>query len=439
MKLIPIFSITAAMFILSACATGPRKVSLAEATAFENQAITDTRIQPTSSPQPGMLYTQPVNKTEPCMLLTDQPNGRNSRVYWDGDCIDGHAYGLGRVIALSDTYHTEEITIHNGDGYSNWRPVRVLDYIENHGMYGKIKKDAAHYLFSGLAESITSDSTNFFMQYRLGAMNSKGNRQYLDTSPFNPAKVIVNHPSERVEYVLVDFSALPATSYQVQKYLFLADPTKDRPAGFRIALFRNGIVEHQKLTANGQRVAELVQLPPEYIDQLKDKIFEAQVAIQKASEDVAKAQRMEREYLYMACADDYSIKGVPAKDMNIARQICTWRDQWTEPYARAEAKYKQEMEQKQQEAARAEQQNAYIAAQKAQAAAAQNAAFAASMAELNQTLQQQNNNTMQQINQMNQQMQQQNNQKVNSWAPQMKKTTICNRIGNQVFCRQPNN
>ena len=160
-----------------------------------------------------------------------------------------------------------------------------------------------------------------------------------------------------------------------------------------------------------------------------------QAAIQKASVDAAKAQQMEREYLHMACAADYSIKGVPTKDMEIARQICTWRDQWKEPYARAEAKYKQEMEQKQREVAQVEQQQAYIAAQQVQAAAAQSAAFSASMNQMNQALQQQNNNTLQQINQMNQQLQQQNNQMMESWAPQQNKTTICNRIGNQVFCR----
>ena len=82
-----------------------------------------------------------------------------------------------------------------------------------------------------------------------------------------------------------------------------------------------------------------------------------------------------------------------------------------------------------------EQQRAYIAAQQMQAAAAQSAAFSASMNQMNQALQQQNNNTLQQINQMNQQLQNQNNQMMESWAPQQNKTTICNRIGNQVFCR----
>ncbi len=435
MKLTPILGITAVMFILSACATGPRKVSMAEATASENQIISATRNQPVP-PQPEKLYTQPVNKTEPCKLPTskEQLERRNFRSYWDGDCKDGYAYGLGRGIALSDTHHVEEITIHNGDGDSNGQPTRFLDYVQNYGKYG-IRKDAARGLFSGQIEMISNDSTNFFIHYRVGAMDNKGNSLYLESWPFNPAKVTVNQSHGRVAYVLQDFSAFPATSYQVQMVLFVADPATEKPTDFRIVRFRNGVVEHQKLAADGQSVAELVQLPPEYIGQLRDRIGEVQAAIQKASVDADKAQQMEREYLHMACAADYSIKGVPAKDMEIARQICTWRDQWKEPYARAEAKYKQEMEQKQREVAQVEQQQAYIAAQHAQAAAAQSAAFSASMNQMNQALQQQNNNTLQQINQMNQQLQRQNNQMMESWAPQQNKTTICNRIGNQVFCR----
>lgn len=237
---------------------------------------------------------------------------------------------------------------------------------------------------------------------------------------------------------MVDYSALPATSDQAEMALFTVDPATKKPFGFRLVRFRNGTIQHQKLAADGQTVIEQVELPQEYITRVEKAMSDAQAAVQKAGAAAAKAQQMEREYLHMACAADYSIKGVPPKDMEIARQICTWRDQWKEPFAQAEMKYQQEMERKQQEVAQAEQQRAYIAAQQAQAKAAAAEAFAASMSRLNQfnqSRQQQNDNTMQQINQMNQQLQQQNNQMMNSWAPQQNKTTICNRIGNQVFCR----
>lgn len=437
MKLAINLGVTAVMLVLSACASGPRKVSMTEATTFENQIISAAGSQPAPPPL-EKLYTQPVNKTEPCRLPTskDQIERRNFRAYWDGDCKNGYAYGLGRDIALSDTHHIEEITIHNGDGDSNGQPWRGVDYVQNHGAYGV--RGAVSPATSGYNEFITDGSTGFFVRDLAGATDSTGSFRYLESSPFNPVKVTVNQSRGNPTYILVDYSALPATSDQVQMAMFAADPATKNPLGFRVVRFRNGVVQHQKLAADGQSVAELVQLPPEYIAQLEKKIGEAQRVIQKAGVDAAKARQMEREYLHMACAADYSIKGMPAKDLEIARQICTWGGQWQEPYARAEARYRQEMEQKQRAVAQVEQQRAYIVAQQVQAAAAQNAAFAASMSQINHTMQQQNSNTMQQINQinqMNQQMQYQNNQQMQSWAPQQDKTTFCQAIGNQIICR----
>ena len=434
MKLTAKLCIISVTFLLTACATSPRKISMAEAMAPENQVTTAAKIQPTPS-QSEKLYTQPVNKTEPCKLPTskDQLERKNFRAYWDGDCKNGYAYGLGRDIALSDTHHVEEITIHNGNGDSNGQPTRFIDYVQNFSAYRVY--GTGFPAFSGSEELIQQSGPNFSIQYRASVVDKNGSFWYMNWSPFSPVKVTVNQPIESLAHVLVDYSALPATSDQAGIALFAADPATTKPFKFRIVRFRNGAIQHQKLAADGQTVIEQVVLPQEYLAKMTEAISETQAAVQKAGAAAAKSQQMEREYLHMACAADYSIKGVPAKDMEIARQICTWRDQWKEPFAKAEAKYKQEIERKQQEVAQAEQQRAYIVAQQAQAAATEKAAVAASMAQLNQTLQQQNNNTMQQINQMNQQLQYQNNQMMNSWAPQQNKTTICNRIGNQVICR----
>ncbi|MFM2251874.1 MAG: hypothetical protein RJB68_211 [Pseudomonadota bacterium] len=433
MKPILKFCIITAALLLTACATGPRKVSMSEAVAPANSIPHAIKNEIAQSPE--KLYTQPANKTTPCKLPTskDQLQRKNFRAYWDGDCKDGYAYGLGRDIALSDTHHFEEITIHNGDGDSIGQPAKFIDYVQNFSALSVSNLEdlaSAKYL-----EQIQYNGTNFFIEYRIIAEDKIGNSWFLNWSPLNPSKVTINRSSGNPDYVMVDYSALPATSDQAKMALFTADPATGKPFGFRIVRFRNGTIQHQKLAADGQTVIEQVELPQEYITRLTKAMSDAQAAVQKAGAAAAKAQQMEREYLHMACAADYSIKGVPPKDMEIARQICTWRDQWKEPFAQAETKYKHEIERKQQEVAQAEQQRAYIAAQQAQAAAAEKAAFAASMTQLNQTLQQQNNNTMQQINQMNQQLQQQNNQMMNSWAPQQNKTTICNRIGNQVFCR----
>ena len=114
-----------------ACATSayagskPKAINYQEASEFERSLLARPAAAP---PPPEKLYVQPANKTEPCKLPTtrDQLERPNFRAYWDGECRNGFAFGLGRDIAMSDTHHVEEITIHDGTG-GDWSAPRV-DY-----------------------------------------------------------------------------------------------------------------------------------------------------------------------------------------------------------------------------------------------------------------------------------------------------------------------
>ena len=115
----------AAYVALAACATGPQAITYEEASAFERSLLARETAPPE---RPELLFVQPVNKTESCKLPTSQGqlDRPNFRAFWDGECKDGFAFGLGRDIAISDTHHVEEITIHDGTG-DNWsQPKRVL-------------------------------------------------------------------------------------------------------------------------------------------------------------------------------------------------------------------------------------------------------------------------------------------------------------------------
>lgn len=57
-------------------------------------------------------YNQPLNKKVSCKLpLSTDLGGGNQ--YWDGNCKEGYAFGLGRDIYISKFNHVEEITNHN--------------------------------------------------------------------------------------------------------------------------------------------------------------------------------------------------------------------------------------------------------------------------------------------------------------------------------------
>lgn len=371
------------MLFLAACAENrpveARVVSMAEAMAFEEQIINAARSQPVPQ-QSEMLYTQPVNKAEPCKLPTskEQLEFRNFRAYWDGDCKNGYAYGLGRDIALSDEHHVEEITYRTGNGYQDGQFIRLIDYVGNYSFYGAVmgvnKGRSGQHEFIKNENGIQMNSASFDIIYGVGFSDASSELQSV-FSPFSVRKTTYNVSSGKPMYKLVDYSKSPSTR-AVSTVLVIEDPATGKAGGFQIARYKNGVVDYREVNFDGSLGNRISRLPPEYIAHLENRISEATEAVNKAYEDAAAAARMERAYLRLACADDYSIKGVPAKDMKITRQICTWRDQWKEPYARAEAKYNQEMEslkQKEAQAAQAEQQRAYIAAQQEQAAAAKKA------------------------------------------------------------------
>lgn len=396
----------------AAAAKSPRKVRMDEAMAFESSIIAATKGQATPS-VPEKLYTQPVNKLEPCKLPTmkDHVERGNFRAYWDGSCKDGYAYGLGRDIAISDTHHVEEITIHDKFMPDKERPTALYDFVNNYSAYGVITDARMEVLRSDQRFSIAPDGSLSVQQS--AGLDGVGGMLGLQSNPFNPYVAIISVKMGQPAYRFQDFSSMPATSDQVQAILELLDPSTQKPVGFNVVRYRNGVVLHGRVGADG-RAMEQVRLPEEYVKHLLDKIAEAQVAINKTNAASQRAQQMEREYKYMACNGDYVFKGVPAKDMAVTREICTWRDQWKEPYVKAQAKYEQQLAQARQQVAVREQQQAQNAGFQQQLNAQQAAANAIASAAASNNLQQTVNNLMQQNQQSIQQLQNYNNQMFNS-------------------------
>lgn len=347
-KIILFFAIT---LVTTGCTTtGIRNISYEEAAAFENSLLVRDR---QAIEQPEEIFTQPVNKTEPCKLPTsqDQLDRRNFRAYWDGDCKNGFAYGLGRDIAISDTHHFEEITIHDGaDKFNINRPYVWYDFVNNTTYYGMSGK--SYPAESGMYRRINNTQESFGIEDSSGLTDESGNSLVLVTSPFNPLRYYRNQHGN-VEYRLTDYTGIPGASNTASSVIEIFDRKSRVAGGVRILQFKNGTVEHQKLDSGGQIVEPLVVIPQEYINHLQSKIMEIQEAIAIASISVQKAQQMEREYLYMACNGKHSIKGL---DHETATKICTWRDKFKNSYAAASANYQIRLENMKQQAATDEQQ-----------------------------------------------------------------------------------
>lgn len=425
-KLLPLaaFAVLAGYATPGQSASKPKSISHKEASAFELSLLARESAAPKA---PEKVYAQPANKVEACRVPTtqDQLGRPNFRAYWDGECKNGFAFGLGRDIAISYTHHVEEITIHDGSG-DNWSQPRVAyDYVNNVVSYavGGSQFPAQ----TVLAEKMDNPVSGFNAIQTLSVVDELGKAFAIQSSPFNPKRIYLNTRTDgSILFRFSDNSAAPVTDHNAVIFAAeILDPKSNTRGGVAIARYANGAVQHFKIV-NGATVP--IKLPTTYTDHFQAKYQEISDATSRASNILQRAQQIEREYLFKACNGKSSINGLDNANYT---KICTWRDQFKEPYATASANYQRQLEGLKQQAATSEQQR-----QIQQQIALQQ-----------QMLQQQRNqqawNALSQANQQLQQQTQQTMQTVNSWqAPQVQPITppggnkvICNTIGSIITCR----
>lgn len=391
-QLLPIAAIT----FLSGCTnlahheSQPKAISYDDASAFERSHLAHESI-PSKLEK---IYTQPINKKIPCKLPTtqDQLDRPNFRAYWDGDCKNGFAFGLGRDISISDTHHVDEIIIHDGTG-DDWSQPRVdYDYVNSAVSYtvGGSKFPA----MTGLIEKMDNSGVYFNQHHTLAVRDESGKEFVILTSEFNPQRIYINGRADRsFAFKFTDNSSAPVLNQNAVSFTAeLVEPKTNIVGGVAIVRYANGVVRHFKIV-NGR--PEPTVLPSDYIDHLANKYQEIQNATAQANTVLQQAKQIEREYLFKACNGKSSI---PKLDKKTYTEICTWRDQFKEPYAAALSNYQKQLESMRRQAANVEQQN-----------------------KINQeaALQQQNDYLReQQINQINAQLQQIGQQMQNAGAQQ---------------------
>ncbi|MFT3761280.1 MAG: hypothetical protein QM761_01445 [Pseudoxanthomonas sp.] len=406
------------------CGSKPKSISYKEAAAFEQSLLARGSV-PLELPEP--LYVQPINKREACKLPTsrDQLDRPNFRAYWDGECKNGFAFGLGRDIAISDTHHFEEITIHNG-AEDYWPQISVdYNYVENAVSYAV--RGSKYPAQTSLMEKMDNSVAGFNTYQTLTIVDESGKELILMTSPFSPKRIYING-SHQVGYRFTDYSAVPVTSQGAAQFTveILERGKGGVPGGVAIARYVNGVEQHFRVV-NGVP-AEPVRLPADYVNHLLVKYQEVYSATSQAYTGLQRAQQIEREYLFKACNGKSGIEGL---DNATYTKICTWRDQFKEPYAAASANYQQKLESMRQQAATAEQQRQIqqqIAMQQQMLQQQQNQQRWNELNQSSQQLQQRTQQTLQGV--MNMQVPQ-----VQPVAPTGGSQIICHTIGSITTCR----
>ena len=335
-------ALTLGAVLASGCATtaqqGPsaRALNYDEASAFE-RGLKSAELPALWQPD-SPLFVQPVNKKEACKLPTsqDQMERRNFRAYWDGACKNGYAFGLGRDIAISDTHHLEEITIHNGTSSNLDAPLVTYDFVNTKVFYrsptGKFPASA------WMEEEIQNSAGGFFVMFTTGIIDELGNSSAVRASPLRSNRVLLND-RRNIIYRFTDGAGVPVLDPSAVSFTAeTLDPKTNLPGGVAIVAHGNGQVRHLKL--NGAS-PESVVLPVQYVNELSEKLKSTQDAVTAAQPSIERARQIEREYLYLACNGKHVIDGL---DRQAATKICNWRGQFKDPYEKSLAKYTSELE-----------------------------------------------------------------------------------------------
>lgn len=109
------------VLLLSACNSTSENLTLQQPNLNTNQAIESRLISDyelikavSSQIDHSNIYDesmQPVNKKEKCLLPFMVNDGSHTKLYWDGECQDGLAVGLGRAVRTIDEKKTSELLL----------------------------------------------------------------------------------------------------------------------------------------------------------------------------------------------------------------------------------------------------------------------------------------------------------------------------------------
>lgn len=329
------YSVLAAtlMGLLSGCVTTPQLRTVSVEEAFS--AIRTLENEVKESPQPHQefvpLYFQPVNKSVPCKLPTtqDQLDRNNYRQYWDGDCKDGFAYGLGRDIAISDTHHLETILKYGDNASMNRSLIVQYDFVHQAIYYVLPADDRGHPKLL-IQERIINEAGNFNIEHGIREFDKNVLTKVVEWQEFNPVNVFTS-ANKNIVYRFQYNSIATSNQTPVELLQTFESHSSQGPFGYSIARFPNGLVTHVK-----EEDGVSVELPTEYVSMLLNKYAEVQETARRGVEIRKQAKKMEKEYLYFACNGKHLISGL-GKD--ISNKLCTWSEQFKEPYKVAQKKY----------------------------------------------------------------------------------------------------
>ncbi|MFY9088879.1 hypothetical protein [Arcobacter aquimarinus] len=336
-------------------------------------------------------WIQATNKKEPCKLFIGyNPNDDRTlkdgyKIFWDGECKNGYAYGLGREFEKGFLTNLEAIALYSG-GEKKPEYFIQKDNLSNITMEGDITNG------NYVKTIIKDDGINFDIWYQYGHFqeNIVDIGSFINSNPFSDQITYIKaYPN--FAYVIGDLSNDEFSQY---KYNYnMVDGKRKQLNGFVFSVSKNNI-RFASQQNYGQFVRH-VDIPQSYLNHIGNVFNEVKNAGQVAIDAQKKALMVKQQYKDIICKD--SVK-VDFMDNNEYKAICNEDKKLAELKKKMDTKLAQIEQQKQ---AKRQQQNEQrlIQAREAEANAAMRKAKAAEDTNFNQSIQNFNNNLqMQQLN-----------------------------------------
>lgn len=335
-------------------------------------------------------WIQAINKKENCKVFVgynpndDRTKKIDYKIFWDGGCKNGYAYGLGREFEKSLLTDMEAIAVYDGT------KTEPEYYYQNYKLNNVIEEGNLNHGYS-VATIINDDGINLDIKFRKSYHNKESLITYgIENSPFSD-DILFFKGYPNFGYTIRDFTN---NTFDNRKYEFnIIDKKSNKVNGFIFAISKNG--EISSLEVENENLIRRVELPKSYLNNIEKIFNEIRNTTQNIQNEQQKASIIKTQYKNKICKS--SVK-VDFMDNGEYKAICEEDKRMVKLKTKIDAKLVQINQLKQTKREQISQER-LIRARESEAMSAQRRAVAMEQANFNQSMQDINNNfQMQQLN-----------------------------------------
>lgn len=283
-------------------------VSNAEVSKYEEQYLKEYENlkEEKRRTQSEFKWIQPKNQKEKCNLYVSiDPNDDKTlktdySLFWDGECQNGFAYGLGREIEITRYNHMEQIGYYTGG--------KVADYCvfskpyEGSTVEGECSSDSnttSHMVHTTIKET----GNDLHIEYRTGKSDSNNLvKHMIITSPFsNDVHYVKEYPN--FAYFIQDFRR---NESNYRTYAFnIIDSKTQKTNGFSFEILKNGERNEGEIS-QGQLIRR-ARLPKDYYEKTDNILNEIRESAPSALAAQSKANIIKEQYIAKICKEQTKI------------------------------------------------------------------------------------------------------------------------------------